>query len=86
VLINRPFGGGGLLRRLRNRPLPSWAAEIGAASWAQLLLKFVLTQPAVSCVIPGTGRPEHMADNAQAGRGAVPDAAFWKRHRAEIEV
>lgn len=86
VLINRPFGGGGLLRRLRDRPLPPWAAEIGATSWAQLLLKFVLSHPAVTCAIPGTGRPEHMADNARAGTGAIPDAAFWKRHRASIEL
>jgi len=86
VIINRPFGGGGLLRRLRDRPLPPWAAEIGATSWAQLLLKFVLGHPAVTCTIPGTGRPEHMADNARAGDGAIPDAAFWRRHRDSIEL
>jgi len=80
VLINRPFGGGGLLRRLGDRPLPPWAAEIGAGSWAQLLLKFVLSHPAVTCAIPGTGRPEHMVDNAGAGIGRIPDAAFWRRH------
>ena len=80
VLINRPFGGGGLLRRLRDRPLPAWAAEVGAQSWAQLLLKFVLSHPAVTCAIPGTGRPEHMTDNAQAGFGQIPEAAFWRRH------
>ncbi len=80
VLINRPFGGGGLLRRLQGRPLPGWAAAIGAASWAQLLLKFVLGHPAVTCAIPGTGRPEHMADNAGAGTGPIPDAAFWRSH------
>lgn len=78
VLINRPFGGGGLLRRLRDRPLPAWAAEIGALSWAQLLLKFVLSQPAVTCAIPGTRRAEHMADNAGAGGGSIPEPAFWK--------
>ncbi|MCL2524085.1 MAG: aldo/keto reductase [Betaproteobacteria bacterium] len=83
VLINRPFGGGGLLRRLRDKPLPPWAAEIGAGSWAQLLLKFVLSQPAVSCAIPGTGKPEHMADNAAAGCGMIPEPAFWQRH-AEV--
>lgn len=84
VLVNRPFGGGGLLRRVRSRPLPGWAAEIGAASWAQLLLKFVLGHPAVSCAIPGTGRPEHMAENAGAGIGPIPDAAFWRRHPLDI--
>jgi diketogulonate reductase-like aldo/keto reductase len=84
VLINRPFGGGSLLRRLRGRPLPPWAAEAGAGSWAQLLLKFVLAQTAVTCVIPGTSRPEHMADNAGAGVGPVADASFWRRHRDSI--
>ncbi len=80
VLINRPFGGGGLLRRLRDRPLPGWSAEIGAATWAQLLLKFVLSHPAVTCAIPGTGRPEHMADNARGGIGPIPDPGFWRGH------
>lgn len=81
VLVNRPFGGGGLLRRLRDRPLPGWAPEIGATSWAQLLLKFVLSHPAVTCAIPGTSRPEHMTDNAAAGRGPLPEAAFWTQAR-----
>ena len=80
VIINRPFGGGGLLRRLRERPLPPWAAEIGATSWAQVLLKFVLSHPAVTCAIPGTSRPEHMADNALAGTGVIPERSFWERH------
>jgi len=84
VLINRPFGGGGLLRRLRDRPLPGWSAEIGATSWAQLLLKFVLSHPAVTCAIPGTGRPEHMADNAKAGLGPIPDTGFWHRHSLDL--
>lgn len=69
VLVNMPFGGGGLLGRLRARPLPDWAAEAGATSWAQLALKFVLAHPAVTCVIPGTGNPRNMADNAAAGHG-----------------
>ena len=84
VLINLPFGGGGLLRRLSGRPLPGWAGEIGCTSWAQVLLKFVLANPAVTCVIPGTSRPEHMRDNAQAGSGPTPDAALLKRMVAEI--
>jgi len=80
VLINKPFGGGGLLRRLSGKPVPPWAAEIGAHSWAQLLLKFVLSQPAVTCAIPGSGKPEHMADNASAGAGELPGSAFWTNH------
>jgi aryl-alcohol dehydrogenase-like predicted oxidoreductase len=84
VIVNQPFGGGGLLRSLRDKPLPGWAAEIGATSWAQVLLKFTLGHPAVTCVIPGTSRPAHMADNAAAGTGRVPDAAFWRRHAASV--
>lgn len=85
VLVNRPFGGGGLLRRLSSRPLPGWAAEIGATSWAQVLLKFILAHPAVTCVIPGTGSARHMADNVRAGDGNTPDAALVRRMIAEVE-
>jgi len=84
VIVNQPFGGGGLLRRLRDRPLPGWAADIGCTSWAQVLLKFVLGHPAVTCAIPGTSRAEHMADNAAAGSGPMPDADFWRRHGEDI--
>lgn len=77
VLVNLPFGGGRLLRRLRERPLPAWAQEIGCTTWPQVLLKFVLSHPAVTCVIPGTGNPEHMAQNVAAGSGTIPDRAFW---------
>lgn len=86
VIANMPFGGGGLMRRLRGKPLPGWAAEIGCASWAQLLLKFVLSHPAVTCTIPGTSRPEHMADNAAAAAGSFPDAAFWRRNAASLQL
>lgn len=79
VLVNQPFGGGALLRSLRDRPLPAWAREIDCSSWAQVLLKFVLGHPAVTCAIPGTSRPEHMADNAGAGRGVIPEAGFWRQ-------
>ena len=84
VMVNQPFGGGGLLRKLSRRPLPAWAGEIGCTSWAQILLKFVLAHPAVTCVIPGTSKPDHMRDNAQAGLGAYPDAALVKRMVREI--
>lgn len=84
VLVNRPFGGGGLLRSLRDVPLPGWAAEIAATSWAQVLLKFALSHPAVTCVIPGTGDAVHMADNARAGRGEQPTLAWWRTRLADI--
>ena len=86
VIVNQPFGGGGLLRKLSTRKLPDWASEIGCRSWAQVLLKFVLANPAVTCAIPGTGKPEHMQDNVQAGLGIYPDAAMLKRMVAEISV
>ena len=54
VLVNLPFGGGGSLKRVQGRPLPSWAAELGCRSWAQVLLKYVVAHPAVTCAIPGT--------------------------------
>jgi diketogulonate reductase-like aldo/keto reductase len=79
VLINQPFGGGELLGRLLGKPLPDWAGEIGCTSWPQILLKFVLGHPAVTCVIPGTGKPEHMRDNVAAGMGIVPDAAMREK-------
>jgi diketogulonate reductase-like aldo/keto reductase len=79
VMINQPFGGGGLLRKLLGRKLPDWAGEIGCTSWAQVLLKFVLAHPAVTCVIPGTSKPEHMRDDIQAGLGILPDEAMLKR-------
>ncbi|EHD19988.1 MULTISPECIES: aldo/keto reductase [Brenneria] len=79
VLINRPFGGGSLLRNILRQPLPAWSGDYDCASWPQLLLKFCLSHPAVTCVIPGAGNPRHMADNLQAGRGREADQAFRKR-------
>jgi aryl-alcohol dehydrogenase-like predicted oxidoreductase len=84
VIINRPFGGGSLLRDLGAKALPTWSRDIDCGSWAQVLLKFVLGHPAVSCVIPGTGRPEHMRDNVRAGIGLMPDAALRARIAASL--
>lgn len=78
VLINRPFGGGGLLRTLAGTSLPPWASDIGCKSWAQILLKYVVSHPAVTCAIPGTSRPSHMVDNCEAGIGVLPDQAMRK--------
>ena len=84
VLVNLPFGGGELLRRLRQQALPAWAQDIGCASWNQLLLKFVLSQRAVTCVIPGTSSAHHMRDNAAAGAGELPEPDFWHSRLAEL--
>jgi diketogulonate reductase-like aldo/keto reductase len=79
VLVNRPFSEGGLFQRVRGRTLPDWAAEFDCASWAQFFLKWILAHPAVTCVIPGTSRPEHLVDNMGAARGRLPDAASRER-------
>jgi len=79
VLINRPFGGGGALRRLKGKPLPDFAGEVGATSWAQLLLKFIIAHPAITCAIPGTAKPAHMADNVKTGLGTLPDSAMREK-------
>ncbi|HMA06464.1 MAG TPA: aldo/keto reductase, partial [Ramlibacter sp.] len=84
VLVNLPFGGGKVLKALRQQPLPDWAEELGCASWNQLLLKFVLSQPAVTCVIPGTSRPDHMRDNAAAGTGVLPGPDFWNSRLPDL--
>ena len=59
VIVNRPFVTGEMFRQVKGKPLPDWAKEIGCASWAQFFLKWILAHPAVTCVIPGTSRPEH---------------------------
>jgi aryl-alcohol dehydrogenase-like predicted oxidoreductase len=84
VIVNQPFGGGGLLGKLKGQPVPEWSKEIGCTSWAQLLLKFVLAHPAVTCVIPGTGRPEYMRDNVHAGFGSYPDQSMRQRIAAAV--
>lgn len=84
VIANQPFGSGGMFRRTRGKALPAWAADFDCRSWAQFFLKYLVGHPALTCAIPGTGRPEHMTDNVQGGIGRLPDAkqrrqmaAFW---------
>jgi aryl-alcohol dehydrogenase-like predicted oxidoreductase len=79
VLVNRPFAEGALLRRLAGRPLPSFAAEIGCRTWPELLLKFVVSHPAVSCAIPATSSVTHLHENMRAGLEPLPDAALRER-------
>ena len=79
VIANRPFSGGDLFRRLRDRPLPDWAPEIDCASWAQILLKFAVSHPAVTCAIPATSRLKHLRDNMGAGLGRMPDRELRER-------
>jgi diketogulonate reductase-like aldo/keto reductase len=79
VMVNRPFGGGGLFRQVRGKTLPPWAAEVGCASWAQFFLKYIVAHPAVTCVIPATAEPAHMSDDLSAGHGPMPDAAARPR-------
>ncbi len=79
VIVNRPFGGGDLFNRTRSKPLPDWAAEFDCHSWAQFFLKWIVTNPGVTCAIPATNKPGHLEDNIQAGIGRFPDEKM--RHR-----
>ena len=71
VLINRAFDDGKLFAQVADKPLPEWAAEAGVTSWAQMFLKFAVSHPAVTAVIPATGKPDHQADNLKAGTGTL---------------
>jgi diketogulonate reductase-like aldo/keto reductase len=79
VMVNRPFGGGGLFRQVRGKTLPPLAGELGCASWAQFFLKYIVSHPAVTCVIPATDDLAHLADDLKAGYGSMPDAAARRR-------
>ena len=82
VIVNRPFAEGAMFRRVKGKPLPEWAAAIGCASWAQYFLKWILAEPAVTCVIPGTRNPAHVGDNLGAATGPLPDEAMRARMSA----
>ena len=79
TLINRPLGEGNAFKEVAGRALHDWAGELGIQSWSQFFLKFTLSHPAVTCVIPATANPGHMADNAQAASGPIPDEATRER-------
>jgi diketogulonate reductase-like aldo/keto reductase len=79
VIVNRPFAEGAMFGRVRGKALPEWAKEIGCATWAQFFLKWILGHPAVTCAIPGTRNPKHVADNLGAASGPLPDEAMRKK-------
>ncbi|MFN2624280.1 MAG: aldo/keto reductase [Chthoniobacterales bacterium] len=79
VLVNRPFGRGDLFARVREKPLPEWAAEIDCKTWGQFFLKWIVAHPAVTCVIPATSNPHHMEDNMEGGLGRLPDEKMRRR-------
>jgi len=79
VIVNRPFETAGLFGKVRGKPLPPWAKEFECASWAQFFLKFILSNPAVTCAIPATGNAAHVLDDRKAGYGALPDIRMRKK-------
>jgi diketogulonate reductase-like aldo/keto reductase len=86
VIVNRPFRQGELIDDVDGEPLPGWAGEIGCASWAQILLKFVVSHPAVTCAIPATTSVDHVRENLGVARGPMPDAAMRRRMVADVEA
>ena len=85
VIVNRPFRQGDLIRKLARHPLPGWAGEIGCATWAQFVLKFIVSHPSVTCAIPATTRVDHVQENLAAAAGQQPDAAMRARMIAHVE-
>ena len=79
MIVNRPFDGGNVFGAKTAKPLPGWGAELGCATWAEAFLKFVVSQPAVTCAIPATSRLAHLRENMRALAGALPDAALRRR-------
>lgn len=84
VIVNRPFRAGPLVRRAKRHPLPAWAKEIDCANWAQVLLKFIVSHPVVTCAIPATTRVDHVRENIAAAYGRLPDEALRKRIAAAV--
>ncbi|MDI7923207.1 aldo/keto reductase [Rhizobiaceae bacterium n36] len=85
VIVNRPFRQGALTRRLEAETLPGWAADIGAVTWAQVILKFILSHPAVTVVIPATTRVEHVQENLAAASEPLPDRKLRERMATYVQ-
>ena len=86
VITNRPFRQGALIDMVERHPLPSWAREIDCANWAQVLLKFIVSHPAVNCAIPATSRVDHVRQNVGAAYGRLPDETMRRRIVAHVEA
>jgi diketogulonate reductase-like aldo/keto reductase len=85
VIINRPFAQASLFSRVKGKEVPAWAAEIGCKSWGQFFLKYIVSHPSVTCVIPATSKPDHLLDNMMAGSGRIPDAATRRKMAAFMD-
>jgi diketogulonate reductase-like aldo/keto reductase len=85
VIVNRPFRQGALLRALGRQALPPWAAEIECTSWAQFVLKFIVSHPVVTCAIPATTSVAHVRENVNVAHGRLPDAAMRERMTAAVD-
>lgn len=86
TLINRPFGEGRLFQKVQGKPLPAWAIELGITTWSSFCLKFLIADPAVTCVIPATSNPAHALDNFAASDGNMPDEALRHKMAAYLEA
>jgi diketogulonate reductase-like aldo/keto reductase len=85
VIVNRPFREGALIRHVERHPLPAWARDIDCANWAQFLLKFIVSHPAVTCAIPATSNVAHVRENMGAAYGRLPNDATRRRMIAYVE-
>jgi diketogulonate reductase-like aldo/keto reductase len=85
VIIYRPFRQGALIRKIEHYPLPSWGAEIDCANWAQFILKFIVSHPAVTYAIPATTSVTHVRENMGAACGRLPEEPMRRRMIAHIE-
>ena len=79
VIVNRPFRQGSLFQAVKGKQVPEWAAEFDARSWAQVFLKWILANPAVTCAIPATRNPSYVVDNMGGGRGRLPNTEQCRR-------
>jgi aryl-alcohol dehydrogenase-like predicted oxidoreductase len=86
VFINLPFGRGSVFRATQGKALPDWAAEIDVTTWAQFMLKYLVSHPAVTCAVPGMAQARYVDDNMKAAQGRMPDAAMRRRMEQFIDA